>query len=149
MLIVVEHGAFKQQACRLNGEEAASVCAGGACASARIHKVHHAMTSPHAFECPVCFEPLQKPVYQCRNGHLMCCVCIGRIERSHNKACPTCRVALGERIRSLEADRRADKLCRVSPYSPPPRVSLPASHVHFVDPLDLSVGLPETAQLAA
>ena len=115
----------------------------------RIYINHTAMTSRDAFECPVCFEPLQKPVFQCRNGHLMCCACVGKIERSRNKACPTCRVALTERIRSLEADRRADKRCRASPYSAAPRASHTVSPVHVFDPVDLSAGLPEVAQLAA
>ena len=140
-------GAYEPRACRLNGEEAAFVRAGGARASVRIRIDHRAMKSPGVFECPVCFEPLQKPVFQRQNGHPMCCACADGIERSHNKACPTCRVALTERIRSLEADRRADKLCRVSPYFPAPRASPPASIVHVCGPVDLSDGLPQTAQL--
>ena len=95
-----------------------------------------------AFDCPVCWEPLRRPIYQCLNGHLICSACTGRLERSSNKVCPTCRVALGdERIRSLEADRRADNRHRPSPYTPPPAPRVPAPR----EPLML---LPESAQRA-
>ena len=81
------------------------------------------------FDCPVCFEPLRRPIYQCVNGHLIC------RERNPKKVCPTCRVELtDQRIRCLEADRRADNP-RPSPYTPPP-----ASRAH---PL---ISLPEAAQ---
>jgi len=98
--------------------------------------------SADGFDCPVCWEPLRRPVYQCVNGHLICSVCIGRIERT-NKVCPTCRVALGDRIRCLEADRRADSR-RPSPYSPapPPAPRAPA-------PSGPPAVLPESAQRAA
>ncbi len=98
-----------------------------------------------AFDCPVCWEPLRRPIYQCVNGHLICRSCIGRIERTH-KVCPTCRVALGDRIRCLEADRRADNP-RPSPYTPPPAPRVPAPRVPA--PCGPPTALPESAQRAA
>ena len=99
-------------------------------------------SSADGLDCPVCWEPLRRPVFQCVNGHLICRACIGRIERSSNKVCPTCRVALGDqRIRCLEADRRADNP-RPSPYTPPPAPRVPA-------PSGPPTALPESAQRAA
>ncbi len=103
--------------------------------------------SADGLDCPVCWEPLRRPVFQCVNGHLICRACIGRIERSSNKVCPTCRVALGDqRIRCLEADRRADNP-RPSPYTPPPALRVPAPRVPA--PCVPATALPESAQRAA
>ena len=60
-------------------------------------------------ECPVCLEQLRPPIFQCVNGHLVCQKCLVRIETSTRK-CPTCRMAFTDRIRSLQADRRAEEL---------------------------------------
>ncbi|XP_060851332.1 uncharacterized protein LOC132929784 isoform X1 [Rhopalosiphum padi] len=38
------------------------------------------------FECPVCFEHIFAPIYQCLNGHLICNTCVLKCEN-----CPTCR----------------------------------------------------------
>ncbi|XP_026819405.1 E3 ubiquitin-protein ligase sina-like [Rhopalosiphum maidis] len=38
------------------------------------------------FECPVCFEHIISPIYQCLHGHLICNKCIVMCEN-----CPTCR----------------------------------------------------------
>ncbi|ODM94886.1 E3 ubiquitin-protein ligase Siah1 [Orchesella cincta] len=48
-------------------------------------------------ECPVCFEILTAPIYQCQNGHIICNNCINRIE-----FCGECRIPLGDsRIRNV------------------------------------------------
>lgn len=39
-----------------------------------------------ALECPVCFDTIPPPVYQCQNGHLVCSRCRVRSER-----CAICR----------------------------------------------------------
>ena len=42
-------------------------------------------------ECPVCLSvPNTGPVFQCDNGHLICCKC-----RPKLIACPVCRIRLG------------------------------------------------------
>ena len=42
-------------------------------------------------ECPVCLTiPNTGPVFQCNNGHLICCHCRERLV-----TCPVCRVPLG------------------------------------------------------
>lgn len=41
-----------------------------------------------ALECTVCvFSPIQSPIQQCRNGHLICLPCRRKVDK-----CPTCRV---------------------------------------------------------
>ncbi len=86
------------------------------------------------FDCPVCLEALKPPIFQCFNGHLLCRSCLRAIERSHNKACPTCLVLLGDRrIRCLEADRRAEEIKRPRRLSPTPRETiLPESALRAV-----------------
>ena len=40
-----------------------------------------------SMECPVCMEvPRSAPIYQCRNGHLLCKKCQPKVQ-----ACPICR----------------------------------------------------------
>ncbi len=67
-------------------------------------------------ECPVCFEQLRAPIFQCVNGHIVCRRCLVRIENSSRK-CPTCRVVFTDRIRCLQADRRAEELTDTRPQS--------------------------------
>nr|CAD7451848.1 unnamed protein product [Timema tahoe] len=50
------------------------------------------------FECPVCFDYVQAPIVQCKNGHLVCSNC-----RPKTKRCPTCRGPLGK-IRNLSME---------------------------------------------
>ncbi|CAL8133607.1 unnamed protein product [Orchesella dallaii] len=48
-------------------------------------------------ECPVCYETLVSPIYQCQNGHIICNNCIERLAQ-----CGECRVPLaGARIRNV------------------------------------------------
>lgn len=48
-------------------------------------------------ECPVCYETLVSPIYQCQNGHIVCNQCIERLVQ-----CGECRVSLaGSRIRNV------------------------------------------------
>lgn len=67
-------------------------------------------------ECPVCFEPMRPPVYQCCEGHLLCKGCIDRLydtPRPRQK-CPECRALLPvERVRN----RLYDQLTRDALYS--------------------------------
>jgi len=49
-------------------------------------------------ECPICLETMGPPIYQCREGHLICAKCREKIVK-----CPTCRVPLDHiRNRALE-----------------------------------------------
>ena len=42
-------------------------------------------------ECPVCLDvPNTSPVFQCDNGHLICCKCHPMLT-----TCPVCRIRLG------------------------------------------------------
>jgi hypothetical protein len=44
------------------------------------------------FECPVCFEHIVPPIFQCLLGHLICSKCVLMCEN-----CPTCRNAFNSK----------------------------------------------------
>ncbi|XP_039143279.1 E3 ubiquitin-protein ligase SINA-like 1 [Dioscorea cayenensis subsp. rotundata] len=44
-----------------------------------------------AFDCPICFEALYPPIYQCPNGHLMCSKCTVKLTGK----CPSCSQIIG------------------------------------------------------
>ena len=51
-------------------------------------------------ECPVCLTvPKVGPIYQCRNGHLLCYHCISKLQR-----CPLCKIPL-EKLRNLLSEQ--------------------------------------------
>ena len=50
-------------------------------------------------ECPVCLKVPKSPIYQCKNGHVICDDCNKRVEE-----CPTCRLPK-ENIRALLAEK--------------------------------------------
>jgi len=50
-------------------------------------------------ECPVCYEPMQPPIWQCSRGHLVCRVCAPKLRR-----CPTCRCA-AQRTRNCTLEK--------------------------------------------
>ncbi|KAJ9681089.1 hypothetical protein PVL29_020136 [Vitis rotundifolia] len=56
-------------------------------------------------KCSVCFEYMNRPIYQCHNGHTLCASCKVRVL---NK-CPTCRQQLGD-IRCLALEKMAESL---------------------------------------
>ena len=57
-------------------------------------------------ECPVCFiVPKMGPIYQCRNGHLLCNECHPKMKR-----CPLCKVPL-EKLRNLLSEQIAAMIC--------------------------------------
>ena len=61
-------------------------------------------------ECPVCLKTPRygAPVFQCRNGHIICRDCYKRVE-SH---CPVCRVQLysNTKIRCISAEKIIERL---------------------------------------
>lgn len=53
---------------------------------------HNFTVSPSplvGLECPVCLLIPRKEIYQCKNGHSICNVCLMKLV-----ICPTCRVAV-------------------------------------------------------
>ena len=64
-------------------------------------------------ECPVCLKTPRygAPIFQCRNGHLICRECYKRVEST----CPVCRVDLysNTKIRCLSAEKILDRLYAV------------------------------------
>jgi len=68
--------------------------------------------------CPVCFDLIIPPIYQCTEGHLLCSDCLEKLEASTDRLCPTCRSKLPEkRIRNLTGDH----LAKLIPYPCPNR----------------------------
>ena len=56
-------------------------------------------------ECPVCFETiLSLPVYQCKNGHVICKQCIPKL-----KNCPICRDD-SKPVRNLKIEEIVQKI---------------------------------------
>ncbi|XP_023240188.1 E3 ubiquitin-protein ligase SIAH1B-like [Centruroides sculpturatus] len=55
-------------------------------------------------ECPVCYENLATPIFQCVAGHLLCGSCRGRVHQ-----CPTCRGYLGE-LRNIAMEKMAEAI---------------------------------------
>lgn len=56
------------------------------------------------FECPVCFELILPPIYQCQNGHVLCIRCRGNITY-----CPLCRSPMPSNIRNLQLEKLAEQ----------------------------------------
>jgi len=67
--------------------------------------------------CPICFGLCHAPIWQCRNGHLVCDDCYGQLERKNITSCPVCRVLLPgtERIRNLAMEKAVANLTVVCP----------------------------------
>jgi E3 ubiquitin-protein ligase SIAH1 len=57
-----------------------------------------------SLECPVCLEiPKAKPIYQCANGHLICCHCKPSLAI---QICPTCEIEYKDQpIRNIIAEK--------------------------------------------
>jgi hypothetical protein len=57
-------------------------------------------------ECPVCFETIDSvPIYQCRNGHVVCKNCHPKLE-----TCPICRELRDGPIRCLKLEEMVERL---------------------------------------
>jgi len=55
-------------------------------------------------ECPVCFEDMCAPIYQCPAGHLLCSSCKAKLS-----ACPACKAGLTD-IRNRALEKLAETL---------------------------------------
>ncbi|KAE8748083.1 hypothetical protein FOCC_FOCC005278, partial [Frankliniella occidentalis] len=55
-------------------------------------------------ECPVCYEPMRPPIWQCSRGHMVCKDCAPRLKR-----CPTCRCT-ARRSRNCTMEKVCAKL---------------------------------------
>ena len=56
-------------------------------------------------ECPVCLEvPKSAPIYQCRNGHILCVKCKAKIT-----VCPSCQEPMGS-TRNLLAEKLLERV---------------------------------------
>uniref|UniRef100_A0A1J3FRT2 RING-type E3 ubiquitin transferase n=2 Tax=Noccaea caerulescens TaxID=107243 RepID=A0A1J3FRT2_NOCCA len=53
----------------------------------------------NVLDCPICFEALTIPIFQCDNGHLACSCCCPKL----NNKCPSCALPVGHiRNRAME-----------------------------------------------
>lgn len=59
-------------------------------------------------DCPVCFNTLTPPIYQCCNGHIICSTCAEQIHK-----CVECRVPLlkSSKIRNIALEKIINNLC--------------------------------------
>ncbi|XP_044505784.1 E3 ubiquitin-protein ligase SINA-like 10 isoform X2 [Mangifera indica] len=56
------------------------------------------LTNPEVFDCPICFEPLTPPVFQCENGHISCSSCSTKL----TNRCASCFCNIAYRNRAVE-----------------------------------------------
>jgi E3 ubiquitin-protein ligase SIAH1 len=59
-------------------------------------------------ECPVCYESMESPIFQCIKGHVICHGCKDQLNLP--KKCPTCRVVLRDDMRCLVLEQMADTM---------------------------------------
>ena len=72
-------------------------------------EAHHLLLEEihEALECVICFDvPKRNPVYQCDNGHIVCCSCLDSTIH-----CTSCKVKLG-RLRNLAVEKVLEKCPR-------------------------------------
>ena len=71
-------------------------------------------------ECPVCMETIKSvPVYQCANGHVICKICIEKLNN-----CPICR-NVSALVRSLKLENIVEKLEGIQPEKMGPTTAKP------------------------
>ncbi|XP_071733898.1 E3 ubiquitin-protein ligase SINA-like 7 [Rutidosis leptorrhynchoides] len=72
------------------------------------------LTDPDVLDCPICYDPLCSPVFQCENGHIACNSCCSKIKRK----CPSCYLPIGyNRCRAIEKVIESVKIsCKNAPY---------------------------------
>ncbi|XP_058228156.1 putative E3 ubiquitin-protein ligase SINA-like 6 [Rhododendron vialii] len=72
------------------------------------------LTDADLLDCPICFQNLSIPVFQCLNGHLACLSCCNKVR---NK-CPTCSSTIGHnRCRPIEKIIESVKIsCQYKKY---------------------------------
>ncbi|EOA35473.1 hypothetical protein CARUB_v10020683mg, partial [Capsella rubella] len=57
------------------------------------------LPNSNVLDCPNCFNPLKKPIFQCNNGHLACFLCCIKLK----KRCSFCELPIGDvRCRAME-----------------------------------------------
>ncbi|XP_030761694.1 uncharacterized protein LOC115886599 [Sitophilus oryzae] len=52
------------------------------------------------FQCPVCYEFMDKMILNCPNGHSMCNLCISKLTR-----CPICKIKLAVTYRNINMEK--------------------------------------------
>ncbi|EOA34180.1 hypothetical protein CARUB_v10021683mg [Capsella rubella] len=85
---LLQHGGLEQQHTqRLGSMETPGETASGDDVIARSGTLF----ALDLLDCPICFNPLATPIFQCVNGHIACCTCCAKLM---NK-CPSCTLPLG------------------------------------------------------
>ena len=59
-------------------------------------------------ECPICAETASTPIYQCREGHMVCSSCVYKIAR-----CPMCRQDGPVNVRNRYAENDSQELAKL------------------------------------
>eukprot|EP00916_Digyalum_oweni_P001428 GHVL01002783.1.p1 GENE.GHVL01002783.1~~GHVL01002783.1.p1 ORF type:complete len:299 (+),score=9.37 GHVL01002783.1:2199-3095(+) len=96
------------------------------------HNAAHEQKSMRAtldlLACPVCFELMSVPIFQCKEGHTICSQCKGQL-----KSCPSCRSPdIDIRCRVLETmSESIDEVhCKYRPYGCRATLKYPAKKDH-------------------
>ncbi|KAF0986548.1 hypothetical protein HZS_6827 [Henneguya salminicola] len=82
------------------------------------------------FECPVCYDYITPPIYQCLRGHPVCSSCLSKLHR-----CPTCRESLSPRARNLIMEKICALLkfpCKYSQYGCKKNLSSDCKNEHEI-----------------
>uniref|UniRef100_A0A1J3DUI3 RING-type E3 ubiquitin transferase n=1 Tax=Noccaea caerulescens TaxID=107243 RepID=A0A1J3DUI3_NOCCA len=57
------------------------------------------LLDPDVLDCPICYEALKIPIFQCDNGHVACSACCTKVRNR----CPSCTLPIGYiRCRAME-----------------------------------------------
>ncbi|CAH2079674.1 unnamed protein product [Thlaspi arvense] len=74
------------------------------------------LLDPDVIDCPICFEQLKIPVFQCDNEHLACSSCCLKLSGK----CPSCALPIGNnRCRAMETVLESIFVCAFSQCSFP------------------------------
>ena len=70
--------------------------------SRRLSVEDVAMIQEEHLSCPVCTISLTEPVYQCKNGHIICKLCLNELPKP--VVCPNCSCNMSDptRCRAIE-----------------------------------------------
>lgn len=78
------------------------------------------------FECPVCLEFFEAPIYVCESGHSICSTCTSQITK-----CPTCRANITKRLRNYILEKQLSLLhanCRFEGCGRPLTLATMSAH---------------------
>ncbi|XP_057971865.1 E3 ubiquitin-protein ligase SINA-like 10 [Malania oleifera] len=96
--------------------------------TARDASISVTLIDPEVLDCPICFDPLSAPVFQCENGHIACSPCCSKL----SNRCPSCCWPIGyNRCRAIEKVLESVHVpCQHMKYGCKERLSYSRKHDH-------------------